>query len=87
MYIDDATKMVVRLSAMADEFPMGFDVRRVEVALDYDFTEVGGNRYLLPVHSETKLAAPPFQHRNETEFREYRKFSSDATITYDGVKK
>ena len=87
VYIDDETKMVVRLSAVADEFPLGFDVQRVDLVLDYDFTEVGGNRYLLPLHSETKLLAPPFQHRNETEFREYRKFSSAATITYDGVKK
>jgi hypothetical protein len=87
VYIDDASKMVVRLTAVADEFPAGFDVRKVILSLDYDFTGVGGNRYLLPLHSETTLWAPPFQHRNETDFLQYRKFSADATITYDGTVK
>ncbi|MEI9974232.1 MAG: hypothetical protein WDO73_20580 [Ignavibacteriota bacterium] len=87
VYIDDATKMVVRLSAIADEFPVGFDVRRVDLTLDYDFTDVGGKRYLLPLHSETKLLAPPFQNRNETDFLEYRKFSADVTVSYDGTVK
>ncbi len=67
VYIDDATKTVVRLTAIADEFPLGFDVRRVDLTLDYDFTDVGGKRYLLPLHSETTLLAPPYEHRNETD--------------------
>ena len=87
VYIDAATKMVVRLTAIADEFPDDFDVRKVVLSLDYDFTDVGGNRFLLPLHSETTLWAPPFQHRNETDFLGYRKFSSDTTITYDGTVK
>jgi len=87
VYIDDATRMVVRLTAIADDFPPDIDVRKVVLILDYDFTEVGGTRYLLPLHSETTLWAPPLQHRNETDFLKYRKFSADTTITYDGTVK
>lgn len=87
VYIDNATKMVVRLTAIADDFPADFDVRKVVLILDYDFTDVGGTRYLLPLDSETTLWAPPLQHRNETEFIKYRKFSADTTITYDGTVK
>jgi hypothetical protein len=87
VYIDAATKMVVRLIAIADDFPEDFDVRKVILNLDYDFTDVGGNRYLLPLHSETTLWAPPFLHRNETDFLQYRKFSADTTITYDRTVK
>ena len=50
-------------------------------------TDVGGKRYLLPLHSETNLLAPPFKHRNETDFLQYRKFSVDATVSYDGTVK
>ena len=50
-------------------------------------SDVGGSQYLLPLHSETTLFAPPFQHRNETDFLAYRKFAADATITYDGTVK
>ena len=87
IYIDDATKSVMRLVAVADQFPPGFDVQRVNLVLDYDFTDVGGTRYLLPLHSETTLTAAPFQHRNETAFLQYRKFAADTTITYDGTVK
>jgi len=87
VYIDDATKMVVKVTAIADTFPRDFDVRKVILNLDYDFTDVGGKRYLLPLHSATTLWAPPFLHRNEIDFLQYRKFSADTTITYDGTVK
>jgi hypothetical protein len=87
VYIDSSTKMVVRLTAIADDFPRDFDVQNVHLMLDYDFIDVGGSHYLLPLHSETMLSAPPFQHRNETDFLQYRKFAADATITYDGTVK
>jgi hypothetical protein len=85
VYIDDATRMVVRVTAAADGIPPGFPVRKVNLLLDYDFMDVGGRQYLLPLHSETSLDAPPVEHRNETDFRLYRKFSADTSITYDGV--
>jgi hypothetical protein len=87
IYIDASTKMVVRVSAAADGLPPDFPVRKVDLLLDYDFIDVGGRHYLLPLHSETLLDAPPFQHRNETDFLVYRKFSADATITFDGTVK
>jgi hypothetical protein len=87
VYIDAATKMVMRVKAVADDFPRDFPVQNVHLLLDYDFTDVGGSQYLLPLHSETLLFAPPVQHRNETDFLAYRKFSADATITYDGTVK
>ena len=87
VYIDDATKMVVRLVAVADQFPEGFDVRKVNLTLDYDFIDVGGTPHLLPLHSETTLWTPPYRLRNQTDFLQYRKFSADTTITYDGTVK
>lgn len=83
LYIDDATKMVVRLTAVADGIPPGFPVRKVNLLLDYDFVDVGGRQYLLPLHSETSMDALPVEHRNETDFLLYRKFSADATITFE----
>ena len=87
VYVDASTRMVVRLIAVADEFPPDFDVQKVNLVLDYDFIDVGGSHYLLPLHSETTLSAPPYRHRNETDFLQYRKFSADATITFDGTVK
>jgi hypothetical protein len=83
VYIDDATRMVVRITAAADGLPPDFPVKRVNLLLDYDFIDVGGHAYLLPLHSETSLDAPPSQDRNETDFLLYRKFSADASITFE----
>jgi hypothetical protein len=79
--------MVVRLAAVADQFPEGFDVRKVNLTLDYDFIDVGGTPHLLPLHSGTTLWTPPYRLRNQTDFLQYRKFSADTTITYDGTVK
>lgn len=87
VYIDASTRMVVRVTAIADSLPPDFPVRRVDLTLDYDFIDVGGRHFLLPLHSETLLDAPPFPLRNETDFLAYRKFSADTTVTYDGVGK
>ena len=87
VYIDASTRRVVRISAVADQFPRDFPVQNVRLILDYDFTDVGGAHYLLPLHSQTTLFAPPLRHRNETDFLQYRKFSADTTITYDGTVK
>ena len=87
VYIDSSTKMVVRITAAAAEIPPDLGVRKIDVMLDYDFQDVGGRHYLLPLHSETLLDAPPFPHRNETDFLAYRKFVVDATISFDGTVK
>jgi hypothetical protein len=87
VYIDASSKMVVRVTAIADDFPRDFSVQNVHLILDYDFVDVGGSQFLLPLHSETVLFAPPTKHRNETDFLAYRKFSADTTITYDGTVK
>jgi hypothetical protein len=87
VYIDAATKMVVRVTAVADGLPADFSVQKVDLLLDYGFLDVGGRHYLLPLHSETLLDAPPFRHRNETDFLAYRKFSADTTITFEGTGK
>jgi len=50
--------------------------------VDYDFADVGGTDYLLPARSETFLRTPQLWVRNDAEFREYRKFSSDSTVTF-----
>jgi len=82
VYVDRETNAVVRIAAEAESLPRDFPVRRAGSLLDYGFTEVGGHSYLLPLRSVTRLDALPLQHRNEVQFLDYRKFSSDATVTF-----
>jgi hypothetical protein len=50
--------------------------------VDYDAVGVAGNRYLLPVHSQTKLDGKTGSLKNESEFRAYRKFDASSTVDY-----
>jgi len=87
VYVDAETQRVVRMTASADGIPPDFPVQKVDLMLDYGFVAVGAKHYLLPLHAETVMSAPPLQNRNETDFLAYKKFSADANITYEGAGK
>ena len=51
--------------------------------MDYDYAEVGGRRFLLPVRAESRIATVEGQTRNVIEFQDYRKFTSETSITFE----
>jgi len=58
VYIDDETKLVLRLTAETDG-PEHFPIRDSFVSIDYDWTEISGHRYLVPVRAETRMTENP----------------------------
>lgn len=57
--IDDATKLVLRLTEESDG-PKDFPIRDSYVHIDYDWATIGGRRYLVPARAETGMTeAPP----------------------------
>ena len=79
--VDEKTRRVLRLSAVA-EIPMGFPIRESTSTIEYDFKEVGGREFLLPVSADATTRSGNYKAENQVEFREYRKFQSDATISF-----
>lgn len=82
VYADDEAKMVFRITGEADSIPSEFPVSGVSTVLDYDFTSVSGRRFLLPLRADVRLRTVMMQYRNVVEFHDYRKFTSDSTITF-----
>jgi hypothetical protein len=81
--IDPETARTLRFSDGDDGLPSTFAVRNTYSVLDYDYADVGGRQYLLPKRVDLRVT---FQHdraRNIMEFGNYRKFASDATVTYE----
>jgi hypothetical protein len=66
--------------------PQGFPVARASTMLDYDFADVAGQRYLLPLRADIRMYSDYVLNRNEVEFSDYRKFSGEANITFDAEK-
>lgn len=83
IYADAQTGMVTRVTLEAQEIPSYFPIQMAKTQLDYDYTEISGNTFLLPLRAEIKMREGKFLVRNDIEFRNYRKFGADTSITFD----
>ena len=81
--VDKETHKIMRVTTIADDIPPDFPIKHVESTLDYDYTEISGQPFLLPLKGNVIATAADFLEKNENEFRIYRKYSADSSITYD----
>jgi hypothetical protein len=83
VYIDKETRQITRVTLEAVDIPPSFPVRRAETILDYDFQEISGRTFLLPLKASTLMAADDYLTKNDAEFRVYRKYSAESDIKFD----
>jgi hypothetical protein len=82
IFIDRDLLAVVRITLVA-ELPATFPIQQAQDTLDYDLTSISGREYLLPLRAVVQLREGRYLSKNEVEFRLYRKFGAEATITFD----
>ena len=82
VFIDRDSKVVVRLVQRADNIPVTFPIQAASTILDYDYREISGREFLLPVHAQMDMTSDGVRTRNEIDFRNYQKYSADAVITF-----
>lgn len=83
IWLDPKTHLVRRIEMQAVQLPSTFPVDHAEMTLDYGPVRISGKEYLLPTKTEN-LACFRGQSactRNETEFRNYRRFSAESNIS------
>ncbi len=83
IYVDRDAPVVLRITMDAENIPVSFPIQQASTVLDYDFTDIAGNAYLLPLRAVVRMREGKFLIKNEVEFRLYRKFGAEATITFD----
>lgn len=81
VYIDRDSGQVVRIVDDA-VIPADFPMLQAFRMLDYDFIDIGGKQFLLPLHADVRMATERVRTRNDVEFTGYRKFTGESTITY-----
>lgn len=87
IWIDKQTGRVLRLEQQARNMPVLFPFDTVETATDYDYVRLSTpTQYLLPVDAEVLSCVRGTSNcsRNRIEFRNYRKFGAETSITFDG---
>ena len=82
VYLERGSHRVLRLRIEGDNFPPGFPILRSPSVLDYQEAEIAGQRFLLPSRAVARVVTRKDQTRNVMEFSEYRKFTSDTSITF-----
>jgi hypothetical protein len=81
IYADRDTHMVMRIKMECD-MPVTFPIQSVDLDLNYDFSNISGQPFLLPLKSELHSREGKVLIKNETEFRLYNKFGAEATIQF-----
>jgi hypothetical protein len=84
VYIDKEFERVLRIYMEADT-PPNFPIREAQTRLDYDFIDISGRDYLLPLKARVRMRDGRYLSRNDVEFRLYRKFSTEATISFGEI--
>jgi hypothetical protein len=89
IWIDKETSRVLRIEMSARNLPRDFPLDQVESTVDYEFVLIGDKKYLLPTHSEALSCMRGTSEctRNVIEFRNYKKFGADASITFEDTVK
>lgn len=82
IYVDRDTEAVLKITLQADDLPVGFPIREVNLSLDYDHVSISDHDFILPLKAVlTSREGAKFLIKNEVEFRMYRKFSAESSIT------
>jgi hypothetical protein len=82
IFIEKGPNVVWRVT-VEPEPPANFPIQNIHQVLDYRYTELSGQTFLLPQSGIVIMRSDGVGHKNEIAFRSYRKYSADTSITFD----
>jgi len=83
VYADPNTGEITRIKFVAVDIPKTFPVQEATDILDYDLADINGKQFVVPLSAKLLMRAGRQNAKNEIEFRNYRKFGTESSITYD----
>jgi hypothetical protein len=83
--VDPDIHVIMRITTEAEGVPDSFPVRTVTSVLDYDYTELSGHQFLLPMKARVDASFSDTLQRIDEEFRLYRKYSASSEISFDSA--
>ena len=84
IYVPFDANVVWRIT-VEPEPPASFPMQDVKETLKYNYVEISGQQFLLPVSSEVVMREGHMGNKNDIEFRRYQKYSADTSITFSDV--
>jgi hypothetical protein len=83
VYVDLETNRVLKSTFVASGIPAKFPITAFSEEIDYGFAEISGQQVFLPLQAQLNATTDGRQTRNEIEFGDYRKFSSEAILKFE----
>ena len=84
VYVDRETNRVLKITAAPSGIPADWQITGASEELDYGFAEISGQKFFLPLHALLNVTIlDGSETRNEMEFGNYRKFSSEAILKFE----
>ena len=84
LWVDRDLHRVLRIESEATEIPSDFPISSASRNIDYDWTTISDERYLLPSLSEVRLtfrqSKDIYETRNLIRFRDYQKYGTEVQI-------
>ncbi len=80
--LDPQTGRVIRFNYEADRIPEDLGITSANTSVDYSPTDIAGRTYLLPVRALVEMHSSAVGEKNETQFRDYRKFEASSSIDF-----
>ena len=82
IYADHDTHTVMRIKMECIDIPPDYPIKSVGITLDYDLIKIGDQAFVLPFHFELDSTDTKAIIKNEADYKLYRKFGAEATITF-----
>lgn len=82
VFVEKGTNVIWRVT-VEPEPPPSFPMQNIREVLDYRYTDISGQPFLLPASGTIVMRAEGVGSKNEIEFRSYRKYSADTSISFD----
>ena len=83
VYIDEDTKMVVKIVMTPHDMPSSFPIHDITSSLDYDLETIGDQQFMRPLKSVLTSKRDRQMSKNDIEFRLYRKFGTESSIKFE----
>ena len=84
IWIDREDFRVLRVESEATEIPDTFPIRTAKRIIEYDWTTIADEKYLLPTLSDVRLTfrekSKAFESRNLIRFKDYQKYGTEVII-------
>ncbi len=84
IYVEKGSNVILRVTVVPN-MPPDFPLQDIRTILDYRNLDISGQQFLLPAFVTVYMRDGRIGSKNEKEFRSYRKYGVDTSITFDDV--